>query len=131
MLLPIGLQVAAVKAAEVGKEILLADGENNNTTANTWNASSITGEKGNGFENFSNSIQAGGNSIVYILMMIVGFGLVIGLIVAALKIALGGSATKTDGKGSLLWILVAGIIAFGAMGIVGAIQAVGSGLFTK
>lgn len=130
MLLPIGLQVAAVKAAEVGKEILLADGENN-TTANTWNASSITGEKGNGFDNFSNSIQAGGNSIVYILMMIVGFGLVIGLIVAALKIALGGSATKTDGKGSLLWILVAGIIAFGAMGIVGAIQAVGSGLFAK
>ena len=63
MLLPIGLQVAAVKAAEVGKEILLADGENNTNAVNTWNASSITGAKGNGFENFSNSIEAGGNSI--------------------------------------------------------------------
>ena len=124
MLLPIGLQVAAVKAAEVGKEILLADGENN-TAVNTWNA------KGNGFENFSNSIEAGGNSIVYIMMMFVGFGLVIGLIVAAIKIALGGSTAKTEGKGSILWILIAGIIAFGAIGIVGAVQAIGSGLFTK
>ena len=130
-MLPIGLQVAAVKAAEVGKEILLADGENNTNAVNTWNASSITGAKGNGFENFSNSIEAGGNSVVYIMMMFVGFGLVIGLIVAAIKIALGGSAAKTEGKGSLLWILIAGIIAFGAIGIVGAVQAVGSGLFTK
>lgn len=130
-MLPIGLQVAAVKAAEVGKEILLADGENNTNAVNTWNASSITGAKGNGFENFSNSIEAGGNSIVYIMMMFVGFGLVIGLIVAAIKIALGGSTAKTEGKGSLLWILIAGIIAFGAIGIVGAVQAVGSGLFTK
>jgi len=130
MLLPIGLQVAAVKAAEVGKEILLADGENN-TAVNTWNATSITGAKGNGFENFSNSIEAGGNSIVYIMMMFVGFGLVIGLIVAAIKIALGGSTAKTEGKGSILWILIAGIIAFGAIGIVGAVQAIGSGLFTK
>lgn len=130
-MLPIGLQVAAVKAAEVGKEILLADGENSTNAVNTWNASSITGAKGNGFENFSNSIEAGGNSIVYIMMMFVGFGLVIGLIVAAIKIALGGSAAKTEGKGSLLWILIAGIIAFGAIGIVGAVQAVGSGLFTK
>lgn len=130
-MLPIGLQVAAVKAAEVGKEILLADGENSTNAVNTWNASSITGAKGNGFENFSNSIEAGGNSIVYIMMMFVGFGLVIGLIVAAIKIALGGSTAKTEGKGSLLWILIAGIIAFGAIGIVGAVQAVGSGLFTK
>ena len=130
-MLPIGLQVAAVKAAEVGKEILLADGENNTNAVNTWNASSITGAKGNGFENFSNSIEAGGNSIVYIMMMFVGFGLVIGLIVAAIKIALGGSTAKTEGKGSLLWILIAGIIAFGAIGFVGAVQAVGSGLFTK
>lgn len=100
-------------------------------SASGWQANSITGGLvNNAFTNVSNSIESTGNSLVYILMMIIGFVGVIGLGIAVLKIMIGNSMTKSAAKGELLWILVAGIIGFGAMSIIGLLQTIGGGLFT-
>lgn len=81
------------------------------------------------FSTTQEAIKGAGNSVIYILMMIVGFTAVIGLLIAVMKIMVGGASTKNEAKGSLFWILIAGIIGFGAMGIVGLLQTIGLGLF--
>ncbi len=102
-----------------------------NTTLATFDAGSITGEmSGDGFSSTTEALENAGNSAVYIGMMIVGFIAVIGLLIAVLKIMVGGSMQKNEAKGSLFWICVAGIVGFGAIGIVGLLQTVGQSLFT-
>lgn len=101
-------------------------------TSSTWQVKdNITGGlQNNSFQNLTNTVQTTGNSLVYILMMIVGFVGVIGFGIAAVKIMVGGSAAKAEAKGSVFWIVVAAIIGFGAMSIIGLLQTVGAGLFT-
>ena len=110
---------------------VLAAGQPDSGTSNTWQVNgNLTGAKNDGgaFDNLSNSISTTGNSLVYILMMIIGFVGVIGLGIAVIKIMVGGAQTKSEAKGSLFWILVAAVIGFGAMAIIGVAQTIGSGL---
>lgn len=95
-----------------------------------FDAGKITGDmSGTGFDSTTTAIENAGNSAIYIVMMIVGFTAVIGLLIAVLKIMVGGSMTKNEAKGSLFWICLAGIIGFGAIGIVGLLQTIALGLF--
>ena len=113
-------------------DLLLAQGNGNdaaNASGTTWSASSITGAQGNSFNGITNTVQDAGNGLVYIVMMIIGFAGVIGLGIAVLKIMLGDSATKSQAKGALFWILVAAIIGFAAIGIIGMAQTIGQSLF--
>ncbi len=90
----------------------------------------IQPSEGTGFSDISSKISSTGNSLVYIMMMIIGFVGVIGLGIAGIKIMVGGAATKSEAKGSLFWILVAAVIGFGAIAIIGLMQTIGSGLNT-
>lgn len=99
-------------------------------SAQTWDASNgISGAASNGFSNITGAVQNTGNGVIYIMMMLVGFVGVVGLMIAVLKIMVGGAGTKSEAKGSLFWIIVAAIIGFGAMGIIGMLQTVGLNLF--
>lgn len=111
--------------------LLLAAGESEGAAGTaTWSVTNITGAQGNSFSSVTNAVQDTGNGLVYIFMMIIGFAGVIGLGIAVLKIMLGDSATKSQAKGALFWILVAAIVGFGAIGIIGMTQTIGQNLFT-
>ena len=102
-----------------------------NSASTGWQANSITGAlESDAFNNVSNTISQTGNSAIYLGMMIIGFLGVIGLLIACAGIMFGNSVTRSDQKTKLLWILVALIIAFGAIAIVGLAQVIGSGLFS-
>lgn len=99
-------------------------------STDTFNPEKITGAKvGSDFDNITTSIENGGNNIIYIMMMCGGFLVAIGLGVAFIKIMAGGSATKSEAKGQLLWIVAAGIGVFATVGIVGILYSIGNGLF--
>ena len=107
-----------------------AENEPKSGTGNTFDAgTAITGGTSEAFGNLNNNIQDAGNGMVYIMMMLIGFIGVIGLGIAAIKVMVGGAATKSEAKGSLFWILVALIVGFGAIAIVGTLQTVGNCLF--
>lgn len=119
------------------RSIILASnagtGEGENASGSTFDASSgITGEIATDgpFGNVTTAISDGGNSLVYIIMMLVGFCGVIGFGITALKLMVGGSATKSGAKGEIGWIMVGLALGFGAMAIVGLVQGVASGLFS-
>ncbi len=95
---------------------------------NGWSVSQISPSEGEGFSAISGKISSTGNSLVYIMMMIIGFVGVIGLGIAVIKIMVGGAATKSEAKGSLFWILVAAVVGFGAIAIIGLMQTIGQGL---
>ncbi len=111
--------------------IIQAFAENSDKkSAGTFDAGSmINGETSEAFGNLNNNIQSAGNGMVYIMMMLIGFIGVIGLGIAAIKVMVGGAATKSEAKGSLFWILIALIVGFGAIAIVGTLQTVGNCLF--
>ena len=100
-------------------------------SSSTWQVGgNITGGlENNSFTNITTTVQTTGNSIVYILMMVIGFVGVIGFGIAAVKIMVGGSNTKATAKGDIFWIIVAAVLGFGAMAIIGLLQTVGVGLF--
>jgi len=120
-----------------GRSMILASGatggaaENGDAGANTFDAGSISGELAadSPFGNVTTAISQGGNSLVYIIMMLVGFCGVVGIGITALKLMVGGGATKSNAKGEIGWILVGLAIGFGAMAIVGLVQGVANGLF--
>ena len=110
---------------------LLATGNAAAGNTGTWQANSITGGlQNNSFNNIANTVEGTGNSLVYIMMMVIGFVGIIGLGIAVVKIMAGGSNTKAEAKGSLFWIIVAAIIGFGSIAIIGLLQTIGAGLFT-
>ena len=78
----------------------------------------VTGHKtGTAFDSIADSVKAGGNSIIYIL------------IIAFIQIMAGGSNKKSNAKGNLLWIIVAIVGAAASVGSISALFAIGQGLF--
>lgn len=104
----------------------------NTFQVNNPSGGGITGsmQDGGAFGNVTTAISTGGNSLIYIVMMLVGFVGVIGIGIVSLKLMVGGAQTKGAAKGDIGWILVALLIGFGAIAIVGLVQGIASGLFT-
>lgn len=57
--------------------------------------------------------------------------IVIGLILAGLKLAFSNSNTRTEAKGNIVWAIIGAIFVFGAVGIVIFLQTLGGGLFSS
>jgi len=111
--------------------LLMGAGTGTGSSSGTFNTSTITGQQsGSGFNGIANSISAGGNNIIFILVTIAAFCGVVGLIVTFIKMMAGGSATKSEAKGNLVIIVFAIIGAFAAMGAVKLLYDIGNGLFT-
>lgn len=107
-------------------------GAGNTFQVNNSSGGGITGsmQDDGAFGNVTTAISTGGNSLIYIVMMLVGFVGVIGIGIVSLKLMVGGAQTKGAAKGDIGWILVALLIGFGAIAIVGLVQGIASGLFT-
>ncbi len=90
----------------------------------------VTGHKtGTAFDSIADSVKAGGNSIIYILLLAAALIGAVGLIIAFIQIMAGGSNTKSNAKGNLLWIIVAIVGAAASVGSISALFAIGQGLF--
>lgn len=99
-----------------------------NTLATTFDMSQITGADTGMLSDVTSKVRDAGNSAIYLVMTIIGIVGVLGLGVAVLKIIFGGASTKSDAKGQLIWILIACIIGFGALAIVGMCKTISENL---
>lgn len=88
----------------------------------------ITGAQDPNMGTISTSIENTGNGLIYIGMTLVAVIGVLALLLAAGKIMLGGAVQKSEGKNSLFWVILAAVVAFGAIGII-ALAATMSGTF--
>lgn len=88
----------------------------------------ITGAQDPNMGTISTSIENTGNGLIYISMTIIAVLAVLALLLASGKIMLGGSVLKAEGKSSLVWVILAAVVAFGAIGII-AMTATMSGTF--
>ena len=90
----------------------------------------VTGHKtGTAFDSIADSVKSGGNSIIYILLLAAALIGAVGLIIAFIQIMAGGSNTKSNAKGNLLWIIVAIVGAAASVGSISVLFAIGRGLF--
>lgn len=88
----------------------------------------ITGAQDPNMGTISTSIENTGNGLIYIGMTLVAVIAVLALLLASGKIMLGGAVQKSEGKNSLFWVILAAVVAFGAIGII-ALAATMSGTF--
>lgn len=105
--------------------ITFASGTAFNTTMVTGNL-----DDSGSFNNIATSVEKGGNSVIYILLLAAAFLGAIGLIISFIMIMAGGSQAVSAGKSNLLWKVIAIIGAFASVGSIAVLHSIGSGLFS-
>lgn len=88
----------------------------------------ITGAQDPNMGTLSDTVEKTGNGFIYIAITIIAVLAVLALIIAAGKVMVGSAVQKSEGKNSLFWVIIAAVIAFGAIGII-TLAAAMSGTF--
>lgn len=102
------------------------------TEGTSFSPDLITGKQyGTDFNNITQSIQSGGNNIIYIMLLIAAFMGAGGLIFAFIKIMGGGGSTVSESKDKLIWTVIAIIGAFAAVGSIAVLHSIGTNLFSS
>lgn len=89
----------------------------------------ITTENNNTFDDLTETVKATGGSLYTLLMSIGVIGLLASLIICGVLIAIGSNANKrSEHLAHLVFIMLGGVVIFGAMAMIGLMQSIGGNL---
>lgn len=112
----------------MGKLVAFADGEEGGSSIDTSEFDWIKGEGNGSLDSLTETVQGTGASL-YKLMMAIGIvGLVLIIGFCGIRIAAAGSGKRADELFHLLWILLGGVVFFGAITILGFTKSVAMGI---
>lgn len=84
---------------------------------------------GNGtFDSLTNTVKQTGGSFYQLLMAIGVIGLMAIIIICALRLAAAGSGKRAEALEQIIWVVVAGVILFGVVSIIGIVGTIGANL---
>ncbi len=81
------------------------------------------------FDDLTDTVKATGGSLYTLLMAVGVIGLLASLIICGMLIAIGSNANKrSEHLAHLVYIMLGGVVIFGAMAIIGLMQSIGGNL---